>query len=460
MPRSALLFALTGLLLFTQTVSSSASLQQPIPDRPGRKYSVTERLQPARLRGVHEDRSRLAAARKAVRLRTGYHDYKAILHAHAEDSQHTGGTRPELLAAAKRTGVRLIMLTDHVRPPRDFMADSWRGLRDGVLFIPGAEAEGFLSYPVRSIKNRKWDSREDYIRLIKEGGGDIFLSHIEERPDWPTEQLDGMEIYNLHADFKEDQMEFIKWMRATASDPDRLASFQKLLAEYPQEIFGVTQDYLSAYLAKWDHDSLTHRVTGVAANDCHHNQVITIKVASPDAIELWLTGDQTPSLKITSAQAPRLTELTRNREPGAIIATLDLDPYERSLSHVTTHILTHKLNEAAVRAALRQAHAYVAHDWLCEATGFAFVAKLRGRKVAVMGDEVKLSSGLQIQVAAPVAGIIRLFRNGEMMQEVKNDSLKYEVTQPGIYRAEVWLKIDDELRPWIYANPIRVGSAK
>ncbi len=395
-----------------------------------------------------------------VRLRTGYHDDKAILHAHAEDSQHTGGTRPELLAAAKQTGVRIMMLTDHVRPPRDFINDSWRGLRDGVLFIPGAEAEGFLAYPMLSIKDRKWQSRDDYIKLIRAGGGNIFLSHLEERPDWPTAQLDGMEIYNLHADFKDDQMEFIRWMRTTASDPDRLAAFQQLLAEYPQEIFGVTQDYLVDYIAKWDRDSLTHRVTGVAANDCHHNQVITIKAASPDVIELWLTGDKTPSLKITSAQAPRLTELTRHRQAGDIIATLDLDPYDRSLNHVSTHILTHRLNESTVREALRQAHAYVAHDWLCEATGFAFIAETHQRKVAVMGDEVKLSAGLQFRVAAPVAGIIRLFRNGEMVQEVQSDSLKYKVRQPGIYRVEVWLRIDDELRPWIYANPIRVIAAE
>ncbi len=32
----------------------------------------------------------------------GLHDYRAILHAHAEDSAHTGGTRPEMLADAKK----------------------------------------------------------------------------------------------------------------------------------------------------------------------------------------------------------------------------------------------------------------------------------------------------------------------------------------------------------------------
>ena len=84
----------------------------------------------------------------------GLTDYRAILHAHAEDSTHTGGTRPEMLAEAKREGVHAILLTDHFRPPRDFMTESWRGLREGVLFVPGSESHGFLIYPTRPIMDR------------------------------------------------------------------------------------------------------------------------------------------------------------------------------------------------------------------------------------------------------------------------------------------------------------------
>jgi len=110
------------------------------------------------------------------------------LHAHAEDSAHTDGTRPELL--------------------KDFINDSWRGMREGVLFIPGAESEGFLVYPQRSIIqahiNKSFKSRDEYIRLVKESvgqdRGDIFLSHVEEKSDWDTSQLNGLEIYNIHSD--------------------------------------------------------------------------------------------------------------------------------------------------------------------------------------------------------------------------------------------------------------------
>jgi hypothetical protein len=169
--------------------------------KPGRKHTTLERLRPERLRAVREDRMRHQRERKTVALRTGYNDYRAILHAHAEDSAHTGGTRPALLAAARRTGVKIVMLTDHVRPPRDFIDDSWRGMRDGALFIPGAESEGFLVYPQRSIISahigKSFKSRDEYIRLVKPDGGLIFLSHVEEKDDWATGELDGLEIYTV-----------------------------------------------------------------------------------------------------------------------------------------------------------------------------------------------------------------------------------------------------------------------
>lgn len=422
---------------------------------PTRKYTTVERLQPEHLRAVQADRLRHQQQRKSRKLIKGVTDFRAIMHVHAEDSAHTGGTRPELLAACKRTGVQVVLLTNHVRPPVDFITDSWRGMRDGVLFIPGAEHEGFLSYPTKSILNRKTNSRDEYIQMVGEDGGNIFLSHIEERPTWPTANLTGMEIYNHHADFKP-ELEFLKWLQTTLSDPDGIAKFKQLLAEYPQEFFGATQDYLRDYIQKWDADSQHHRVTGVAANDCHHNQVITVKVAAPDAIELWLTGDKEPSFKVNAKRAPRIPELTTGKQPGDIIAVVDIDPYDRSLSYVTTHILAPKQTEPAIRAALKQAHAYVAHDWFCDPTGFAFIVQRGKQQVGMMGDEVPYAAGLQLSMSAPASGLIRLFRNGVLLKEEKRDTLNFAVAEPGTYRAEVWLELDGEWRPWIYANPIRI----
>ncbi|NOT59028.1 MAG: histidinol phosphatase, partial [Acidobacteria bacterium] len=89
-------------------------------------------------------------------------------------------------------------------------------------------------------------------------------------------------------------------------------------------------------------------------------------------------------------------------------------------------------------------------------TGFAFVANQGKRQVGVMGDEIKLAKGLQLRIVAPVAGTIRLFRNGKLVRTAEAQDFSYPLTEAGTYRAEVWLTLDGEARPWIYANPIRV----
>src|SRR5262245_50892229 len=118
---------------------------------PARKHSNLERLALERLAAVHADVALLQAKRIDIPPRPGVNDYRCILHAHAEDSDHTGGTLTEMLADAKKARVHAILLTDHYRPPADFIDGRWRGLKDGVLFIPGAEVHGFLAYPTRSI---------------------------------------------------------------------------------------------------------------------------------------------------------------------------------------------------------------------------------------------------------------------------------------------------------------------
>ncbi len=421
----------------------------------GRKYTSVERMQIDRLRAVHQARLRYKNAKRPVKLATGYQDSRAILHAHAGDSSHTGGTRPELLAAALRAGVKIIMLTDHVRPERDFINDSWRGLRDGVLFIPGAESEGFLVYPQASIKGKTWKTREDYIKLVKENGGDIFLSHVEERPDWDTTELDGLEIYNHHSDVK-DEKEYNAWLIGAFTQPARLNDLVRALSEYPEEAFGAQQDYLSAIIAKWDSDTPHHRLTGVAANDCHHNQVFTVTVVDENTIEVGYITSRPTTTRITTTQSAGVADLTRGHKSGDLVAKLDFDIYERSLNYVSTHLLTTKLDEASTRAALRQGHAYVAHDWLCEATGFAFIAERQKRRIAVMGDEIKAGEGIKLRAATPVVCALKLFHNGQIIKTIESDHLEFEPREKGVYRLEAWLELDGEQRPWIYSNPIYV----
>src|SRR5207248_9118617 len=95
---------------------------------PGRKLTTLERLQEAHLAATHEARLGFANARKKLPQAGVYTDYRAVMHVHAEDADHTKGTRAEVLRAAKTIGVSVVMWTDH-RGPKP---DTWTGMREGV----------------------------------------------------------------------------------------------------------------------------------------------------------------------------------------------------------------------------------------------------------------------------------------------------------------------------------------
>jgi hypothetical protein len=425
---------------------------------PPRKYTNVQRLALARLAAVHDDVQKLQRRRVRLPPLPGLNDYRCILHAHAEDSTHTGGTLPEMLADARKAGVSAILLTDHFRPPKDFMERGWRGLKDGVLFIPGSESHGFLVYPMRSILKRMDLKGADFIDTVTAGGGLIFLSHIEERRDHPVAGLTGLEIENRHWDARQDRASLLVLARML-TDPGELADLQKAVRLYPDELYAFQCGYPKLYLDKWDEGTRQRRLTGIAANDCHHNQILIVKMVDEDTVLLGTNVDADAKMrKITAAVRPGINELTRGRKPGDILVRLDLDPYFRSFRNASTHVLAPRLDEPAIRAALRAGHAFVAHDWMGDATGFRFGASdARGKQAAIMGDEVKLADGLKLTAQLPLPAYLRLLRHSkEVARSEGQAEFAFAVKEAGAYRLEAWLPLDGELRPWILANPVYV----
>jgi hypothetical protein len=70
-------------------------------DFPAGKLTPTERLKTAHLKAAHEDAERLQQTRTVPPPPLPGLRFQSILHAHAEDSTHTGGTS-EMLADARR----------------------------------------------------------------------------------------------------------------------------------------------------------------------------------------------------------------------------------------------------------------------------------------------------------------------------------------------------------------------
>jgi len=353
--------------------------------KPGRKYSTVERLAPAHLEAVKAARAELLKQRQKPAETGIYQDFPAVLHVHAEDAPHTLGKRAGVLAAAKTTGTAIVQFSDH----NGTKPETWRGLRDGVLFLSGAENGGAHE-------------------LLFNGGG-RFHSHPEGQLDAAPDGWDGMEIYNRHAD-AEDDTDFVAYLKQAVADPAKRQALAELFQKYPDEAFGAGCDYWPELFARWDKILATRPFAGLAANDSHQNQVF---------------------------------------------GPLTLDPYEVAFRNVRTHILARELSEKAVLEALRAGRSYVAHDWLAESGGTVFIA-VNNLGVYQMGDSIPMMGTTRLVAQAPVPALWKIFHNGQVILEKKDRQVSIAGPGPGAYRAEAWLEIDGELRPWIYTNAIRL----
>jgi len=429
----------------------------------GRTLSTLARMERENLQAARAAVEHYGAERVVVQSRSPHlTDYRAILHAHAEDAAHTGGTRPEMLADAKKANVQIIFLSDHYRPPKDFITDTWRGMHDGVLFIPGSEAHGFLVHPMESIVDVMDADKQTVLDRVTQGNGLAFLSHVEERFDHSMDGLTGMEIYNRHADAKDDMTALFSLV-SQITDPEKAKDLDNRIREFPAEMLAMQLDYPELYMTKWDESSASQRVVGIAANDCHHNQVFIAKMIDEKSVRIGTIVDPDDGMQVyTTSQFPSIADLTKGHEPGDILVSLDFDPYYISFHNVSTHILSDALTENSVRQALLNGHAYVAHDWMCDPTGFQFLAyngdpnAEDATPVAIQGDEIKLVGGLDLYAEFPVKCHVRLLRNGEVISDTTARNFTQSITEPGVYRVEGWLDVNTEDRVWIYSNPIYV----
>jgi hypothetical protein len=353
-----------------------------------------------------------------------------------------------MLVDALRVDVKAIFLSDHFRPPRDFM-DSWRFVTNGVLFVPGSEARGFLVHPMTSVFGQMELPAAELVSAVTADDGLAFLSHIEERPEHSMAGLTGMEIYNRHYDAKRD-LPGLLHLALRLTDLREVAELEELIRLYPDEMLAAQVRYADTYLDKWDLETKTRRLVGVGANDCHHNQVMIVKVVDENTVLVGTIVDRDEQMRSVSADfRPSIRRLTKDRKPGELAVRLDFDPYLRALRCVCTHVFAPELTESALRRAVKAGRVYVSHDWMADPTGFVF--EVNG---GFMGDELKWKSGQTLHAQLPIPGLIRVLCGGREVARALGTEIVHLAAEAGAYRVEAWLEIGGEWRPWIYSNPI------
>jgi len=386
----------------------------------------------------------IRADRIEVTLDDGWRDYRGVCHSHSEFSHDCNVPFEEILRVLKDTGRDFICMSDHCVDGKADYSLQWNGTHDGIVFVPGFEmSHGFMPWGLP--RETVLDCGEDVevlARQIEELGGMLFFAHTEEERRWDLPQLVGMEIYNIHTDFKDESVGKLA--------PDLLLN----LGAYPDQTFRLLFDRQTAILENWDELNRTRKIVGIAANDCHQNNGIVLIYTENGEL---LIRDTSPADVKTIALNPATWLLLRllfgpleaNRE----LFRFQLDPYERMVRYVSTHILANELSKESVLDALRAGRVYVAFDMIADSTGFTFLAEA-GDERAVMGERLAFSPEITLRVAAPHRCRFTILRHGEPVRQQVGTSMSWQPEEPGKYRVEAELEILGEWTPWVYTNPL------
>jgi hypothetical protein len=138
-------------------------------------------------------------------------------------------------------------------------------------------------------------------------------------------------------------------------------------------------------------------------------------------------------------------------------------PYEFHFRTVNTHLLLDEplsgdanVDKKLIYEAMAEGHCFIGYDLPAPTRGFRFTAQGMD-KTAIMGDELPAKNGVTLQAKLPSHAEIRLLKDGQVIQTLKNKmSCTHITTEPGVYRIEAYRKYLGKLRGWIYSNPIYV----
>ena len=390
----------------------------------------------------------IRARRQAVTNSAGWSEYRGILHSHSHLSHDSEVPFENILRALKTEGIDFICLSDHCN---DSLADfnaQWRGLHEGKLFIPGFEMkEGIMPFGVAS--NVVLSSRTDSSILcaqIVTNGGVLFYAHPEERRVWERPELTGMEIYNIHTDFKAG----VKSLNVLV--PDLILNQR----QYPDQVFRLMFRPPTTFLEKWDELNWTRHITGIAGNDCHQNTGFRGFVTETNTIYIEDTSPKRLKvIPLTAFKRRVATWLFGPLEPGKKIFHVQLDPYERMGRYVNTHVLAKELSEAAVLDALRASRVFIGFDMIADSTGFRWLAA-NSRGQVVMGETLEFGPETRLEALSPHRCRFSIVKDGARVFQAEGYAAQWNPPRPGKYRVEAELNIRDEWVPWIYSNPIEL----
>jgi hypothetical protein len=347
---------------------------------------------------------------------------RGAIHVHTRRSDGTG-TLDEVAAAARRAGLRFVIITDHGDGTRRSDTPVYRS---GVLCIDAVEVSTNGGHVVAldlpeapyPLGGEVGDVLEDVRRM----GGMSIAAHPDSMRaqlgwvDW-TAPVDGVEWLNGDSQWRDENWRAIS--HAIFTYPFRRAATLATLLDRPDDL-----------MDRWDLLLRDRPVVAVAASDAHAR-------FGPGA---------DPYGRSFSLHVPSYEHVFRALSIALPDVRLSGDARE---------------DARTVIEAIRRGHVYSTIDALAAPASVVFAAG-SGSHHAVMGDYLPLDGPvmLRVEANAPIGSDIKLISDGKTLASGAPPSLTYEAPpMPGVYRVEIDVAgaPGSTPVPWVVSNPIYVG---
>lgn len=374
---------------------------------------------------------------------TTLNTYRGAIHAHSYWSHDSEGTLHSILPAAKKAGLAFIFLSDHPHGNLDSFPRGYHGYYDGILIEPGSEKHGYCMWPLDSTVIDWSVDRDTLIRDVVSRGGMFLYAHSEEPHNWSNPWYQGMEIYNIHTDSKDES-----WV-------PHIANFIVNGSRYRNWALREIFDEQVAILQLWDSLNTTRKIIGFSAVDAHENQNFRARMLDDGRVQ-WVGPNAKPVDTVELSVWNRWM-FSDPDEEGWVFKFL-MDTYESGFNFVVNYVLADTLSTASLSDHILRGHLYTGFQDLGDASGFLFWSQdTSGNTSAILGDSVQQQHVASLHATAPLPSTFRLIRNGIVVDESPGNAYDYtwsKPIEPGVYRVEVHVTLAGKTLPWIYSNPI------
>ena len=350
---------------------------------------------------------------------------KGAYHIHSTRSDGTG-TIDDIAAAASRTGLQFIIVTDHGDGTRALEPPSYRS---GVLCIDAVEVSTsnghYVALNVPKTPFRLAGQARDVIEDVARFGGFGIAAHpTSSKPELGWQDWDapfgGMEWLNADSEWRDESP--LSLARALFTYPFRSAEALTSLLDRPEEA-----------LAQWDRLARQRHVTGLAAADAHAR-----------------LGVEQPGGEYGDGFAARIPS------------------YESSFRAFVNHVILDgpltgdaAPDSQSVLASIHAGRVFSSIEGLASLGAFEMTALSAGMSARV-GEYIDSAHPVELdaEIGAPPGTTMVVLRDGLPIYDTAQSKLRIDVgTIPATYRVEAHLPaaLQSQSIPWLVSNPIYVN---